>query len=113
MTESRQKRARYRGSNFERRVAKLIKGKVVGRSKAIIIEGKAIEIDPQHPPDVVNSWLSSECKYWAQLPKCTIEPLDQAIRNAPSELMPIVFMGDRQGKRIVIMREQDFLDLHE
>jgi len=108
-----QKKARWRGNNYERRVAKLIHGTVVGRSKAVIIDGVAIAIDPQHPPDAVNLWLSVEAKYFKELPKCITDPLDQAVRNSPYGLIPIVFMGDRTGKRLVIMSEKDFLELHE
>jgi hypothetical protein len=110
---STQKQARWRGSNFERRVGKLIHGVVVGRSKAVKVGEKWIQTDCQRPPDVVNEWLSVECKYMKALPKCMTEPLTQAIRNAPDGLIPAVFAGDRQGNRVVIMTENDFLDLHE
>jgi len=115
-----QKKARWRGNNYERRVAKLIHGVVCGRSKAVEVGvppatgvRRFIAIDPQHPPDVINTWLSVECKYFKELPKCIIEPMDQAARNAPKELIPVAFMGDREGHRLVIMSEKDFLELHE
>jgi hypothetical protein len=112
-----QKKARWRGNNYERRVAKLIHGTVVGRSKAIKVStpigDRFVTIDPQHPPDCINVWISAECKYLKVLKKCITDPLDQSIRNAPAGLVPIVFMGDREGHRLVIMSEKDFLELHE
>jgi hypothetical protein len=120
MPESPQKRARWRGSHFERRVAKLIHGVVCGRSKAVKVsdgpEGyyRYIQINPQQPPDVVNEWLSVECKYYKRLPKWLIKIMTQAIRNAPTGLTPVAWLGDREdGSRFVVMTERDFLDLHE
>lgn len=124
MSPTMQKLARWRGSNFERRVAKLIHGEVVGRSKAVRLEKKAaqpgeqrikwIQVNPQQPPDVVNEWLSVECKYYKRLPKWLIKIMTQAIRNAPNGLTPVAWLGDREdGSRFVIMTEHDFLDLHE
>ena len=107
------KRARWRGSNFERRIAKLIHGVVVGRSKAVRVGDKWIQVNPQQPPDVVNEWLSVECKYMKRLPKCITKPMIQAIRNAPDGFPCAVWFGDREGERIVQMTEHDFLDWHE
>ena len=111
--ESERKRARWRGSNFERSTAKKVHGVVVGRSKAVKVNDKWIQVNPQQPPDVVNEWLSVECKYTKEMPRCITKPLSQSIRNAPDGLIPVVFIGDRQGDRVVIMTEHDFLDLHE
>ena len=110
---SQQKLARQRGSNFERRVAKLIHGVVVGRSKAVKVNEKYIQVNPQQPPDVVNEWLSVECKYIKHLPKSVLKWITQAVRNSPTGQTPAVFAGDRDGNRVVIMTERDFLDLHE
>jgi len=114
----RNKRNRYRGKNFELRVAKLIHGVVVGRSKAVKIESPTfleqyISIDPQHPPDVVNNWLSVECKYYTELPVWLTKLMAQTKRNCPDGLTPVGWVGDRgERNRYVIMFEQDFLDLH-
>ena len=114
MTEPEQKRARWRGSNFERRVAKRVHGVVVGRSKAVKVNDKWIQVNPQQPPDVLNEWLSVECKYYKRLPKWLIKVMTQAIHNAPEGLTPVAWLGDREdGSRFVIMTEHDFLDLHE
>jgi len=68
MTEQARKNSRKRGKNYEYRVAKKIKGLVVGRSKAIKVGDEYVEVDCQKPPDVVNSWLSVETKHWRTLP---------------------------------------------
>jgi len=113
MTETIQRLARWRGSNFERRVAKLIHGVVVGRSKAVKVGDKWVQVNPQQPPDVINEWLSVECKYYKELPKWLIKLMTQAIRNAPTGLTPVAWIGDRTDRsRYVIMAEKDWLDLH-
>ena len=118
LTAEERKRARWRGKAYERRVAKLIKGKVVGRSKAVIIEDErggvtAIRINCQQPPDVVNVWLSVECKHPRQVPVWLDKLMTQAVRNAPQDLTPVGWVGDREAKtNYVIMTERDFLDLH-
>jgi hypothetical protein len=108
---TRNRRNRWRSYNYERRVAKLIGGVVVGRSKAIKTKHGWIEIGHQHPPDVVSDTFSVECKYHKELPKGITQPLVQAIRDAPTGLMPVVFMGSREGSRVVILSEKDFLML--
>jgi len=106
------KRARWRGKNYERRVAKLIKGIVVGRSKAVKVQDKWIQINCQKPPDVVNVWLSVECKYWKELPVWLDKIMTQAVRNAPASLTPVGWVGDREAKvNYVILLERDFVDL--
>ena len=106
--------AKWRGSNFERRIAKLIKGVVVGSSKAVKVNDRYISVDCQQPPDVINEWLSVECKYYKHLPAWLIKVMAQAIHNAPAGLIPVAWVGDRKERnRFVIMSEQDFLDLHE
>ena len=115
---SKQKQAQYRGTNFEYRVAKLVNGKRVGRSQAIVVGNSTIQIDPNHPPDVVNEWSSIECKYVKSLPKAVTKAMAQVLRNtaltkAPRPLVPVIFMGDRAGNRVVIMPENVYLELHE
>lgn len=106
-------RARYRGRSYEYRVAKKIDGKVVGRSKAIIVKDKAIPIDPNHPPDVVSDWISVECKYYSEIPVWLKDVMLQSVTNCPEGLIPIAWIGDRTNhNHYVIIREQDWLDLH-
>jgi len=106
------KQARWRGKNYERRVARLIKGVVVGRSKAVKIQGKFIQTNCQKPPDVVNLWLSVECKYWKELPVWLDKIMTQAVRNGPEGLTPVAWVGDREAKtNYVILLERDFVDL--
>jgi len=115
LTAQERKQSRWRGRNYERRVAKLIKGVVVGRSKAVKVQGKFIQINCQKPPDVVNVWLSVECKYWAELPAWLDKVMTQAVKNCPKEqgLTAIAWVGDREAKtNYIIMTERDFLDLH-
>ena len=113
-----QKKAQYRGKNYEYRVARLIHGVVVGRSKAVKVGNTFIEIDPNHPPDAVNEWAAAESKYVKSLPKTVTSAVAQAVKNAslctaPTPLIPVVFMGDREGHRIVVMPENVYLELHE
>lgn len=111
MEESQRKRARWRGKNYERRVSKLIKGVVVGRSKAVKVQDKFIQIDCQRPPDVVNLWLSVECKYWKELPVWLDKVMTQAVKNAPTGLTPVGWVGDREARvNYVILTERDFLE---
>ena len=108
------KRAKWRGKNYERRIAKLIRGSVVGRSKAIKTGARYTQIDCQHPPDVVNEWLSVECKYLKTLPAWLDKVMAQAVRNCPEGLVPVAWVGGREARsHYVIMTEEDFLDLHE
>ena len=114
MKTSENKRARWRGSFFERRVAKFVHGVVVGRSKAVKVDDRYIQVNPQQPPDVVNSWLSIECKYLKKLPVWLDKIMTQAVRNAPDGLVPVAWLGGREdNSRFVVMTERDFLDLHE
>lgn len=112
MTQEDRKRAKWRGRNYERRVSKLIKGVVVGRSKAVKVGGKFVQIDCQHPPDVLNIWLSVECKYWRTLPVWLDKVMTQAMKNCPGGQTPIAWVGDREARvNYVILLERDFLDL--
>lgn len=109
-----QKLAKWRGSNFERKIAKLVHGVVVGRSKAIKVGDKLwIKIDCQKPPDVVNEWASFECKYYRKLPVFITKVMAQAIQNSPEGLTPFAVLGDRGNRsQYVVMTLQDFLDWH-
>jgi len=113
-----QKQAQYRGKNYEYRVSRLVHGVVVGRSKAVVVGNSTIQCDPNHPPDVVNLWSAIECKYIRSLPKAVTKAMAQAVKNASlctasTPLTPVVFMGDREGNRIVVMPENIYLELHE
>ena len=111
LTTQERKQSRWRGHNYERRVARLIKGVVVGRSKAVKVSDKFVQVNCQRPPDVVNAWLSVECKHWKSLPVWLDKVMGQAIHNAPQGLTPIAWVGDREAKaNYVIMHERDFLD---
>ena len=112
MAEPERKRARWRGSNFERRIAKKVHGVVVGRSKAVKVNDKWIQTNCQQPPDVVTECFSFECKYMKGLPKSELRAMSQAIRNAPEGLTPVSVRGDRDGNCIYSMTEADWLAWH-
>jgi len=112
LTSQERKRSRWRGKAYERRVAKLIKGVVVGRSKAVKVGDTWISTNCQRPPDVVNTVFSVECKYWATLPVWLDKVMRQARQNAPEGLTPVAWVGDREAQsNFVIMTEGDFLEL--
>ena len=77
------KRAKQRGRNLERTIAKRVNGVVVGRSKAVKVQEQWIQVNPQKPPDVVNTWASFECKSRKTVPDWFRKGMHQAIRNAP------------------------------
>lgn len=117
-----EKKAQKRGKWFEYEVAKLVHGKVVGRSKAIVVGNSTFECDPNHPLDVINEWAGYECKYVKSLPKTVTKAVEQAVTNAsktrpvsgsPEPLTPVVIMGDREGHRIAVMPLGVYLELHE
>lgn len=111
---SEQQKARGRGKQAEYRLAKLVGGIVVGRSKAILFpSGQVVKINPCAPPDVVTPLFSFESKYLKNLPVCVNKAVIQARMNCPERLIPITVMCDRtSGKKLYIMEEKDFLDLH-
>jgi len=104
----RSKRSIWRGRNYEYRVAKKIKGVVVGRSKAVKVGDKYRDVNPSKPPDVINSWLSVECKHLKTLPVWLEKVMAQAVTNAPEGLTPVAWVGDKESN-YVIMREEDFM----
>jgi len=111
---STQKLARWRGSNLERTVAKKVHGIVCGRSKAVNVNGKWIQINPQQPPDVVNEWASFECKSRKDLPKWFRKGMGQAIHNAPDGFSSFMVIYDREERCYYeVSRFEQFLDLHE
>jgi hypothetical protein len=110
---SEQAKSRYRGRNAEYRLAKLVHGVVVGRSKAVVVNGKTIVVNPCAPPDVVTTMFSFESKWLKSLPVSVTKAVLQSKTNCPEGLIPITVMCDRTTHdKLFIMREQDFLDLH-
>jgi hypothetical protein len=103
-----------RGYYGESRLAKKVRGKVVGRSKAIVLDsGKVILIDHQHPPDVVNDWAAFESKYRKVFPKSISEAMLQAETNCPDGLVPVLVVKDPYRKKYYyIQTEEDFLEQH-
>lgn len=108
------KQRRGRGKYGERRLAKVVGGTVVGRSKSIITgTGKAIKIDCQKPPDVVTDLFSFESKWLKEVPANIRKVMTQAVGNAPPNLIPVGVIGDRQQRTVYyILMEKDWLDLH-
>lgn len=111
-----QAKSRGRGRYGEMRLAKLVHGIVVGRSKAIILpNGKAIKVDQTHPCDVIDGkgFGAYECKWFKELPKFITKVMTQAVRNCPDGMIPFASLCDRTSHdKFIVMREQDFLDLH-
>ena len=113
MPESIQKLSRWRGKNLERTIADKVHGVVCGRSKAVKVERKWIQINPQQPPDVINEWASFECKSRKSVPKLIKDGMTQSIRNAPEGLIPYLILYDRGDRNYyVVQMLHDFLDLH-
>ncbi len=106
-----------RGYYGESRIAKLLKGKVVGRSKAILLDnGKTIKIDHGHPCDVVTDLFAVESKYRRDGIVCSkglSEAMQQAETNAPTGLIPLLVIKDSfRRKYLYVLSEKDFIDLH-
>jgi hypothetical protein len=109
----RNRKSRGRGHYGEYRLARKVVGKVVGRSKAIILDsGKGIKINPNQPPDVVNDVFSFESKYLSNVPASLCKVMTQAKTNAPEGLIPVGVIADRKEHEVFyILMEKDFLDL--
>ena len=107
------RRARGRGRYGETRLAELVNGVVVGRSKAVILpSGKGVKVNCNKPPDVVSELFSFENKYYTTLPKFLDKVMTQAVANAPDGHIPIGHVGGRTTRiHYFILREEDFLDL--
>ena len=106
-----------RGYYGEARIAKLLKGKVVGRSKAIVLDsGTTIKINHLHPCDVVTDLFAIESKYRRDGIVCSkglSEAMQQAEANAPQGLIPLLVIKDPFRRRyIYCLNEKDFVDLH-
>lgn len=107
--------SKSRGYYGEARIAKLLGGKVVGRSKAIKLDsGKVIEIDHRHPPDVVTDLFSVESKYRKAFPKKISDYMLQTYTDCPKGqgLIPLAVVKDPHRKTYYyILEEKDFVDL--
>ncbi len=105
--------AHSRGYYGESRIAKLLGGKIVGRSKAIILDsGKVIKITHQHPVDVVTDLFGVESKYRRSCPKTLSDAYTQAKVNCPEGLIPLAVLKDNDNNRYYcILEEKDFCDL--
>ena len=109
--------SKSRGYYGESRIAKKVNGKIVGRSKAIVLDsGKVIKIDHNHPTDVVTDIFAFESKYRLSFPKKISEYMFQAEVNAglcEPKLIPVAVVKDPIRKQYYyIMREDDWVDLH-
>ncbi len=102
-----------RGYYGESRIAKLLGGKIVGRSKAVILSsGKVIKIDHQHPVDIVTDIFGIESKSLAHLPKFFTKVMTQCKTNCPKDLIPVAVIRDRTTREVFyIMSEKDFVSL--
>lgn len=107
-------KSRQRGRYGERRLAKKVNGVVVGRSKAVKLpSGNYIQVNCQRPPDVITDVFSFESKWLKNAPVGIHKVMTQSITNAPTGLIPVGVIGDREfGCVFYIMMENDFLDLH-
>ena len=113
LTPQARKQSRWRGKNEERTCSKMTKGVVVGRSKAVKVGDKFIQVNCQKPPDVLSPpYYSFEVKN-KPFPKSVSDAMTQAVNNAPENMMPLVWWRDRDtGVRYIIQVVKDFMDEH-
>ena len=112
LTPQARKQSRWRGRNEERACAKMTKGVVVGRSKAVRVGDNFIQVNCQKPPDVVAPPYSFEVKN-RPFPKSVSDAMSQAISNCPAGLTPKLWWRDRDtGIRYLIEIVKDFIDDH-
>lgn len=110
-----QARARGRGRYGERRLAGKVNGVIIGRSKAVQLpESKRyVQIDIQHPCDVLNETFAFESKWIKHAPASIKKVMTQAMRNTPFGFIPVGVIGGREAKEVYyIFTEPDFLGLH-
>ena len=110
---TRVKMSRQRGRNAERACAKATGGVVVGRSKAVKLGDKYIQVNCQQPPDVLSPpFFSWECKN-TPIPKKISKAMSQSIANCPKDFIPLVWWYDRDsGETYIIVTKPSWLDLH-
>jgi len=94
-------RARQRGKAHERAIAKRLAGRRVG------VTGLAT-------CDVVSEEFAAECKERAALPAWLTGAMEQAERNAPAGLTPLVVLHElsrRHDGDLVVLRLREFEEL--
>lgn len=107
------KQAQHRGRNAEYACAKETKGVRVGRSKAVLVGDRYVQVNCQKPPDVLSPpFFSWECKN-TKIPKAISKAMKQAIDNAPESFIPQVWWYDK-GSQVtyIVSLKRDFLGLH-
>lgn len=112
----RNKRSRGRGRYGEARLAKRTNGVVCGRSKGVFLPDiqKWVQIDINHPPDVIDGkgLFAFESKYYTKVPASLSKIMSQAVRNAPTGLIPVGVIADRTAHNVYyVLNEADFLGL--
>lgn len=114
MTKTRRvKRAQRRGKNCERQCAKDTDGVVAGRSKAVKVGDRYVQVNCQQPPDVLAPpFFSFECKN-TKFPKSVAKAVSQAIANAPEGFAGYVYWYDKESRvTYIITTRRNFLDMH-
>ncbi len=108
------RQSRARGRYGEQRLAKKVNGVVVDKNKFCKLpDGRFIQIDITHPPDVLNATFAFESKWLKSAPESLKKVMAQAVSNAPFGFVPVGVIGDRGCREVFyIMNEQDFLALH-
>ena len=107
------KKAIKSGKNLEYRVSKKLGGVVVGKSKAVKVDGKFIQIDLNRPPDVVTPLFSCECKAMKSVPKKLKNACNQSYRNCPTGLTPItVLYGKDDQDYYWVIKSPHFEELY-
>ncbi len=105
--------ARARGRYGQDRLAKKVHGVNVGLQKMVKLGDNVITIPKDKFPDVITPMFAFECKHEAKIPKYITDRVDQAVRNAPDGLVPVVVIRDKsRNDYYYIVREKDWLDLH-
>lgn len=114
MTKTRRvKQAQWRGKNCERQCAKDTEGVVVGRSKAVKLGDRYVQVNCQKPPDcLAPPFFSFECKN-TKFPKSVAKAMSQAIANAPDGFVGYVWWYDKESRcTYIITTRRNFLDMH-
>ena len=111
-TSQRVKKAQQRGRNAEYQCAKDTHGVRVGRSKAVKVGDKYIQVNCQQPPEVLAAFFSFECKN-TKLAKSVVKAVSQSIRNAPEGFSPDVWWyNPEDGVTYIFTTRPILLDEH-
>lgn len=107
------KQAQWRGKNCERQCAKDTDGVVVGRSKAVKVGDRYVQVNCQQPPDVLAPpFFSFECKN-TKFPKSVAKAMSQANHNAPDSFIGYVYWYDRESRcTYIITTLRNFQDVN-